>query len=257
MISTITVYPADLLQQIKLSYLIPSLTKSILTRKIISQEAEKQGIKVELNELQQCADGLRLVNKLQSAQETWLWLEKHSLSLNDFEELASIAVISSKLAQHFFDNQVEPFFIEHQLDYTQVVMYEVLLEDEDLAMELFYAIQEGEINFHQVAHEYIQDKELRRAGGYRGLLYRNDLKPEISSAVFAATPPTILKPIITSKGAYLILLEDLVRLPLDEDLRSKILLDLFSKWVEQQIEQVETILEIESSKNQFAEPVLT
>jgi len=46
-------------------------------------------------------------------------------------------VISSKLAQYLFD-KVEPFFAEHQLDYTQVVMYEVVLDDEDLA-ELFYS----------------------------------------------------------------------------------------------------------------------
>jgi len=30
-------------------------------------------------------------------------------------------------------------------------MYEVVLGDEDLAMELFYALQEGEISFPEVA----------------------------------------------------------------------------------------------------------
>jgi len=42
-------------------------------------------------------------------------------------------------------------FVEHQLDYAQIVMYEVVLDDEDLAMELFYALQEGEISFPEVA----------------------------------------------------------------------------------------------------------
>jgi len=41
-------------------------------------------------------------------------------------------------------------FAEHQLDYTQVVMYEVVLDDEDLAMELFYSLQEGETSFPQL-----------------------------------------------------------------------------------------------------------
>jgi len=36
-------------------------------------------------------------------------------------------------------------------------MYEVVLDDEDLAMELFYALQEGEISFPE-AYQYIQDK---------------------------------------------------------------------------------------------------
>jgi hypothetical protein len=47
-------------------------------------------------------------------------------------------------------------------------MYEIVLDDEDLAMELFYGIQEGEMSFYEVAHQYIQDMELRRKGGYRG-----------------------------------------------------------------------------------------
>ena len=47
-----------------------------------------------------------------------------------------------------------------------------------------------------------------RCGGYRGILQRKDLKPEISAAVFAATPPQILKPIVTSIGAHLILVDE-------------------------------------------------
>ncbi len=88
------------------------------------------------------------------------------MSLDDFEELVEASVISSKLAQHLFADKVEPFFVENQLDYAQVVMYEAVLDDEDLAMELFYAIGEGEISFHEVAHRYILDTEQRRSGGY-------------------------------------------------------------------------------------------
>jgi parvulin-like peptidyl-prolyl isomerase len=106
-------------------------------------------------------------------------------------------------------------------------------------MELFYALQEDEIKFPEIAHQYIQDTELRRSGGYRGVQNRKDLKPEISAAVFAATPPKILKPIVTSSGTHLILVEELIQPPLDESLRYKILSDLFSEWLKQQIEQSE------------------
>jgi parvulin-like peptidyl-prolyl isomerase len=110
-------------------------------------------------------------------------------------------------------------------------MYEVVLDDEDLAMELFYSIQEGEMSFYDVAHKYIEDKELRRKGGYRGVLSRKDLKPEISAAVFAVTPPEILKPIVTSKGVHLILVEDIIERKLDNWLRNKLAADLFDDWL--------------------------
>jgi hypothetical protein len=37
-------------------------------------------------------------------------------------------------------------------------------------------IAEGETSFPEVPHEYIQDTELRRSGGYRGILHRKNLK---------------------------------------------------------------------------------
>jgi parvulin-like peptidyl-prolyl isomerase len=239
MSQAITISSEDILHQVKLSCKIPSLIEEIVTRKIIASAAAEVGIKVETEELQKAADNIRIMGKLKSADDTWAWLQKHGLSLDDFEELIYNNVISGKLAQHLFADKVEPFFVGHQLDYAGVVMYEVVLDDEDLAMELFYAIQEGEMSFYDVAHQYIQDTELRRAGGYRGILRRKELKPEISAAVFAAKPPQVLKPIVTSSGVNLVFVEEIIQPQLDKTLAYKIGADLFSEWVKQQTEQVE------------------
>jgi len=237
MLEVLTISQNDIVHQIKLSCQLPSIIESIMTRQIITRAASEIGIKVELEELQQAVDNFRLMNHLSSADVTWLWLQKHSLSLDNLEEIAEISVLSSKLSQYLFADQVEHFFVEHQLDYAQVVMYEVILDDEDLAMELFYAIKEGEISFSEVARQYIQNPELRRKGGYLGKLKRIELKPEISAAVFSATPPAILKPIITAQGAHLILVEEFIHPNLDNVLWYNILSNLFSEWLKQQIEQ--------------------
>lgn len=239
--STITVSSEDLIRQVKRSFQFPSLIKGLIAHKVISSMATELGISAETDELQKAADSVRLVNGLQRAEDTWSWLKKHELSLDEFEELIHHTVISSKLAQHLFASKVEPFFIEHQLDYLQIVMYEVVLDDEELAIELFYEIQEKDNNFHEIAHQYIENPELRRNGGYKGILHRKDLKPEIAAAVFAATPPQVIKPIVTSKGAHLILVEEIVQPSLDEKLHQSILSNLFNSWLHQQIGQVEVI----------------
>lgn len=242
MSQTITITNEDILEQVKLSSKIPEIIEEIITRKIIAAAVAEASIKVETEELQKIADQLRVVNKLNSANDTWAWLEKHGLSLEEFEEIVYNTVISRKLAAHLFADKVEPYFFENQLDYISVVMYEVILDDEDLALELFYAIREDEMSFYEVAHKYIQDTELRRKGGYRGIVRRQDLTPEISAAVFAAKPSQLLKPIITSKGVHLILVEEIIQAELDKKLRSKIILDLFSAWLKQKNNQVEVIL---------------
>ena len=241
MSQTITITNEDILEQVKLSSKIPEIIEEIITRKIIVAAVAEASIKVETEELQKIADQLRVVNKLNSANDTWAWLGKHGLSLEEFEEIVYNTVISRKLAAHLFADKVEPYFFENQLDYASIVMYEVILDDEDLALELFYAIREDEMSFYDVAHKYIQDTELRRKGGYQGIVRRQDLTPEISAAVFAAKPPQLLKPIITSKGAHLILVEEIIQAELDKKLRSKIILDLFSAWLKQKNNQVEVI----------------
>jgi parvulin-like peptidyl-prolyl isomerase len=243
MLNPITISDNDIIQQVKLSCLIPTMIEGIVGRQVIAQLAAEKGIIAEPHELQQAADDLRRLNNLHSAGETWTWLQKYHLSLDEFEELAAATVLSAKLAQHLFAAQLEPYFLEHQLDYTRVVMYEIVLDDEDLAMELFYALQEGEIHFHQATHQYIQDPDLRRQGGYRGLVRRSELKPEISAAVFSAQPPQILKPIVTAQGAHLILVEELIPAELTQELRYEILSTLFATWLKQQVEQVEVIIQ--------------
>ncbi|MEH1819607.1 MAG: peptidylprolyl isomerase [Nostoc sp.] len=229
----------DILHQVKLSCQIPEIVEQIIRRKVIIAAAEKAGIKVEVEELQKAADQIRLTNKLNSAAHTWEWLEKHGLSIDDFEEIAYITLISGKLVEHLFADKVEPYFYENQLDYVGVVMYEVILDDEDLALELFYAIKEGEVSFYDVVHKYTKDTELRRKCGYQGVINRKDLKPEISAAIFAAKPPQLLKPIFTSKGVHLVLVEEIIQLELDNKLRSTIILELFSAWLKIETELIE------------------
>ena len=231
MLQSTTITAEDILKQVKLSLQIPDLIQSILSHRIISDAATEAGITVDNEELQQAADTIRALQKLHGAQETFAWLDKHHLSIDDLEEIAHFTMISQKLTTHLFADKVEPYFYENQLDYAGVVMYEVVLEDEDLAMELFYSIQEEEISFYDVAHKYIEDKELRRKGGYRGILSRKDLKSEISAAVFAATPPEVLKPIVTSKGMHLILVEEIIQAELNDQLRYQIWSELFGEWV--------------------------
>lgn len=235
----ITITKEDILQQVKLSGQIPEIIEQIVSRKIITAAVAEADIKVETEELQKAADNIRLVNQLHSADDTWAWLEKHGLSLEDYEEMVYNNLISGKLVTHLFADKVEPYFFENQLNYVSAVLYEIVLDDEDLAIELFYAIKEGEMSFYDVAHQYIKDKELSRKCGFLGKVQRKDLKPEISAAVFAAKAPQLLKPIITSKGVHLILVEEIVKADLDNGLRLRIMSDLFGAWMKERVEEVE------------------
>ena len=252
MSKSLTISSQDIIHNIKLSYQFPSIVEAIATSKIISDAAIEAGLEVLPEELQQAGDSVRLANKLVKATDTWAWLKKHHLSLDEFEQLIRINVLSGKLVQHLFSKQVETFFFANQLNYLAAVTYEIVLDDRDLALELFYALQENEISFPEIARQYIQNPELRRAWGYQGIRYRKDFRPEIVTAVFATTPPQIIKPIVTSKGVHLIWVEEIIQPKLDELLHMKIQQDLFYYWLKQQIEQVD--IDIQLTDNNDLQP---
>lgn len=237
----ISVSSEDILYHVKISCQIPNVLEAIATRKIIADTAIKEDITITTEELQQAADSLRLANKLIKAEDTWAWLNKHYLSLDNFEEIAHTNLVSAKLAEHLFADKVEPFFYAHQLDYTAAVTYEVILDDEDLALEIFYALQEGEISFQQIARQYIQNPEIRRAGGYQGVRKRSDFRPEIAAAIFAANPPQLIKPIITPKGVHIIIVEEIIQPELNEQMRATILGNLFTNWLKEEVNKLEVV----------------
>lgn len=244
--TTITITEKEILHQLKISCQLPTLIKEVVTNKLVKQIAQSNHLEIATEELQIAADSWRTVNQLQSADLTMNWLQERYLSLDDFEEIISNSLIYNKLAQSQLEKLVEPYFFEHQLEYVSAIIYEIVLEDLDLALELFYAIKEEEISFYDVARQYIQDPELNRIVGYRGRVYRQDLKPEIAAAVMAANPPTLLEPIATNSGVHLILLEEIIQPNLDDRLRAEILRErLIPQWLETQIQQVEILTKID------------
>ncbi|MDB9540655.1 peptidylprolyl isomerase [Anabaenopsis tanganyikae CS-531] len=241
---------ADIIHRLKLSSQVPGLVEAIASQKIIQEVAQKAQITVTPEEVQQQGDNLRLANKLVKAKDTLTWLKKHHLSVNEFEESVYNKILAQKVADHLFSSQVEQFFYQHQLDYVVAITYEIIFDDKDLALEMFYALEEGEISFPEIARLYISEPELRSTYGYQGRRHRKDFRPEIAASVFAATPPQVIKPIGTAKGVYLIWVEEISQPQLDEQLREKIITELFNGWLKQQLECMQIITHLDSQSLQ-------
>lgn len=242
MSNALTLPTEMIIHHLKLSCQIPTIVESILAHKIILETVAELQIEVETEELQAAADQIRLANALHRSEDTLSWLEQHWLSLDDFEEMVRISLLSTKLADRLFHDRINVLFAEQYADYMQAYIYEVIVEDANLAWELFYALQAGEMSFFEVARHYAQDQELQRNGGYRGAVRRTALNPEVSAAIFSATPPQVLKPIVTAKGVHLIQVEEILMPELNARLRQQLLTDLFSQWLKQQTQIQRSLL---------------
>ena len=230
----------DIVEKVKQNCQLSSIIEEIAIQKITTEIALEKGFSADISELQKAADHLRFMNGMKKSEDTEKWLQENYLSLDDFESIMYNNVINGKISKHLFADKVEAYFYENKLDYTGAAIYEVILDNKELAMELYYEIQEKETTFAEVAYQYIEDKELKRKGGYLGIVKRKEMKPEVSAKVFAANPSELLKPIITSKGVHLIRVEEIIQKEYDLKLRYEILSDLFTTWQHQKLSTVKT-----------------
>jgi parvulin-like peptidyl-prolyl isomerase len=242
MTRTIKITKEDIINQVKLSCQLPQIINQIIDRRLVTDAISKLKITIDDEELQIAADRFREFNHLQTAQATMLWLQENSLTIEDLEQIAESSIGTEKLAQKLFSQaDIEKYFFEHKINYGNVIMYEIFLDSKDLAVEIFYAIQEGEISFHEAARKYITDPELRRRGGYSGIIPRSKCLPEISAAISTSKPPQLLKPISTAKGTYLIFVEEVVEAQLNPLTIEMIVTDLFFRWLEDLKSEVDIV----------------
>lgn len=232
----------DIANHIKLSSKFSKTLNEITNRKVIESTAREVGIKVDQKELQQAADNFRINHQLYNAKETWSWLYKNHLSLNDFKDLVYANALAEQLARYLFAEKVDSWYKEHQLDYAIASIYEMILEEE-LAIELFCKLQEQQIYFYEITSEWKQAEYIANWCGYLGFsrskVTKKVLKPKVAVKVFSASPPQILQPIKTNSVTHLILVEEFIQPKLNDQLRAQIISDLFTAWLKEKIKEIQ------------------
>jgi parvulin-like peptidyl-prolyl isomerase len=214
---------------------LKSIYQQILCRQIIARVAAEQGVEVTPQEVQAEADQFRYQNKLESASQTFAWLDEQLLTTNDWEAGIHERLLTKKLAEHLFGQQVKTYFAQNKVQYEQAILYRIVVPYQPLAQELFYQIEEEEISFFEAAHLYDLDERRRLACGFEGKLSRWQLKPDIAARVFAAAPHQVIGLIHSEAGYELLMVEEFIAPDLTPETHQQILDHLFQEWLDSEL----------------------
>lgn len=218
-------------EQVRMSCQVSEILEQKRSLEKILRVSEELGISISNEELQESADMMRSINNLHNAQQTWNWLQDNYLSLDDFEEIVRRNLLTGKLIENLFQEKAKAKFIENQAEYRGAFLYEVIVESDDIAWDIFYSLDAKEINFFDVAQKYIKDKEMRRRGGYLGFVEKRKMKPEVACSVFNEATSRLLKPICGSSGFHIIYVDEIAEPELKEENLQEIGLELFQDWI--------------------------
>lgn len=209
--------------------------QKVLQKKVIDKAAEERGLTVTPEEIQVAGDKLRREKRLEKAADTIAWLADQMISVEDLEAGICDRILSQKLAEHLFAKEVEKTFVQNKLQFDQIILYQIIVTNLQLAQEIFYEIQEGEISFFDAAHLYDIDENRRHLCGCEGKVYRWGLKPDIAVAVFSAKPGEVIRPIETERGYHLFMVEKFLPAELTPERYQEILHNMFNEWLANEV----------------------
>lgn len=221
----------DIASFLKRNLQIRDICHALLYQKIIEKTAMERGIKVSAEEIQIEADRFRRAQRLESANSTLAWLNEQLVTPDEWEQGICDRLLAQKLAHVLFSGDADKYFAEHRIDFDSVLLYQIIVPHEKLAIELFYQIEEEEISFYQAAHFYDIAEDRRHRCGFEGRLYRKGLKPELSAAVFGGDVQRVLRPIKTEQGHHILMVEQFIPAELTEELKKSIIDQLFQEWL--------------------------
>ncbi len=230
-LSRASVEPDEIIGFLKKDIQFKEVYQKIIEQKIINQAAQERGLIVTPEEIQASADRVRREKRLEKASQTLAWLAEQMITPEEWEAGIRDRLVAKKLAESIFAKDVEKFFAQNRLDYEQILLYQIIVDSEKFAQELFYQIQESEISFYEAAHLYDIDEKRRCQCGYEGKLQRCKLKADLAAAIFTSQPGEVVGPIQIAQSYHLLMVEEFIPAKLTPETYQEILDQMFKQWL--------------------------
>ncbi|MBD2345890.1 peptidylprolyl isomerase [Anabaena subtropica] len=230
-LTKVFIAPEEIVNFLKKDMNLKEVYQKILFQRLIWQVAEVRGITVTTEEIETEANRQRREKRLEKAADTMAWLEDQLVSPEDWEMGIRDRLLSQKLANFLFADKVEAFFIQNQLEFEQVSLYQIIVDSEQLAQEIYYQIEDDEISFYEAAYLYNIDDFRRQKCGYEGKVYRFALPSNIAAVIFRTSPKQLVGPLQTEQGYHLFMVEEFVSAELTLERYQEILGNMFHQWL--------------------------
>ncbi|WHY62566.1 peptidylprolyl isomerase [Cytobacillus firmus] len=228
------------------------LLDSLITEKVIDQEAKKENVKVTQNEI----DEEKAVYAESYGGEDALkqTLESSGLSMADFEEDIESYLATKKLLEpriEISEEDMKAYFDENKDSFAQeeqVSASHILVEDEKTANEVIEKLNDGG-DFADMAAEYSTDESNKDAGGDLGFFGKGDMVEEFEKVAFELEPGKISEPVKTEYGYHVIRVAEKqeAKEAVYEDVKEEVKNTLFetemqteyTAWLEEKFEEYE------------------
>ena len=239
-----TITPEEVIKLLALTGQGINIYIDIIKNREVKKKASESGITVSDEELQQFADKFRTIHSLYTAEEMLNFLENSGLTEDDFEEFCESIILTDAIKNYIAtEDKIHECLVNNRAEFDLARISCITVNKESLANEIvIQVVEEGE-DFHKLARQYSQDEATRYSGGYLGKITSSALSSEVAARVFNAAGGDLLGPFQRDNLFQLILVEEVIRAELNEEVRNVIKERIFNEWMSQFLKNGVTIME--------------
>lgn len=226
----------EIINFLKKEQILSEIISKILAEQVVKEFAAQKNLSISLEEIQEECRDFRVRHHLETSSDLVGWLVDQGILYEDWEQKICDRLLAKKLAKELFASQVEAYFLAHQREFQEVLLYQIIVPFERVATDLFYQIEEQELSFFEAAHLYDIDQRRRLTCGYSGWVSLAELPAELVEAILNGNVGEIIPPVKTAWGYHLMLVEAVNQLELTPTVQEKILNKLFENWLHLEVQ---------------------
>jgi parvulin-like peptidyl-prolyl isomerase len=174
---------------------------------IVLSICEELGITVSEDELQAAGDIFRQEYKLLDAAETFSWLDRQRITVQDWSQGIQVTLLTKKLKEHLFADNADFFYLHNRDNCKRVALSQILVRDLTTALKIIQLLKEDKAFFCNLAIEHSLGKQSKENGGFVGVRFLAELSPELAQGIVNAKEGEVVGPIQTKLGYHILKIE--------------------------------------------------
>ncbi len=183
-----------------------------------------------------CCQNLCEQHQLKTETERQAWMQQQGLTESQFLDVATRNLRIEKFKQATWGNKLESHFGKLKPKLDQVAYSLIRTRDAAVVQELYFRVLEGEQSFAELAKQYSQGSEAE-TGGLIGPVAMSTPHPHLARILSVSQPGQLLPPTRIGDWWIIMRLEKLIPARLDEPMRQRLLNEMFSSWLKEQLQQ--------------------
>lgn len=235
---------AQILRYLQATRKLDAFIGDIVRQFVIERELQSQTeLTVSAPAIEQAIVDFRLQHQLTDPNQFQEWLGSNGLTYEAFHNQVSFSFKLRKLKEDVTLPKLQEYFIERKMFLDRVVLSRIIVEDKELADELYSQLQEG-ASFEQLAREYsITDDKIMN--GMVGPVSRGTMPDMLRSAVDLAKTGDVVGPLGLEERWGLFRVEESLPASLDDPQVKQGLQDeLFEQWLAEKMQRLPIKLQV-------------